>query len=78
MGDIMIFHLYRYRLKILLNNRSLMLWTCLLPLIIATVYYFIVYNATEDKSSLTDIPIAIVQIDETQEIGDYLSDIKKI
>lgn len=71
----MIIHLYLYRLKILLKNRSLIFWTCLFPLIIATVYFLIFYNASEDKE-LFNVPIAIQEVNETKSVGDYLSSIK--
>lgn len=71
----MIFHFYYYRLKILLKNRSLILWTCLLPLMIATMYYIIFYNVSEDKSMI-NIPIAVQKTEEGISVGDYLSSIK--
>lgn len=71
----MIFHFYYYRLKILLKNRSLILWTCLLPLMIATMYYIIFYNVSEDKSMI-NIPIAVQKTEEGIRVGDYLSSIK--
>jgi ABC-2 type transport system permease protein len=71
----MIFHFYFYRLKILLKNRSLILWTCLFPLMITTIYYFIFYNVSEDKSFI-NIPIAIQATKEAKSVGDYLSSVK--
>lgn len=71
----MIFRFYFYRLKILLKNRSLILWTCLFPLIITTVYYMIFYNISEDKS-LIRMPVAIQTTKETKSVGEYLSSIK--
>ncbi len=71
----MIFHFYMYRLKILLKNRSLILWICLFPLIIATVYFLIFFNVSEDKN-LTRVPVAIQKLDETKSVEEYLSSIK--
>lgn len=55
----MFWHLYKTRIKVLLKNKTILLWTLLFPFILGTLFYLAFSSITEKSEGLNNIPVAI-------------------
>lgn len=55
----MIFHKFKYTLKILFKNRTLLFWTFIFPIILATLFNM-AFSNIEKEETIKTIPIAII------------------
>jgi len=54
------FHLYKYRLKQLLKDRSVIFWTAMFPIILGTFFYVALYHASDSQdNSFKAVPVAV-------------------
>ena len=61
----MLFHNYKYALKILFKNKMLIFWTFAFPLILGTLFQM-AFSDIEKEEKLQTIPIAIVKLSSDQ------------
>lgn len=61
----MFFHNFKYTLKILFKNRSMIFWTFAFPIILGTLFYF-AFSNIESSEKLVITDIAIVENEEFQ------------
>lgn len=66
----MFFHNFKYSIKILLKNKSLIFWTFAFPIILGTLFNM-AFSDIEKNEKLDIIPIAAVGIDENKEAKYY-------
>ncbi|HHY09541.1 MAG TPA: ABC transporter permease [Firmicutes bacterium] len=65
----MFWHLFKYRLKSLLRNRSTLFWTMVFPLVLATLFHFAFGHLTSEAEKFQVIKTAVV--DDPQHKTDY-------
>lgn len=65
----MFLHNFKYTLKILLNNKALLFWTYIFPIILGTLFHF-AFSNFENNEKLDTIKIALVK-DSTQYQVEY-------
>ena len=53
-------HIFKNRFKILIRNKSMIFWTMIFPIILATLFYF-AFSDIENDSKLKTINIAVIQ-----------------
>ena len=61
--------IFLYQLKIILNNKTIIFWTLLFPVILGTLFYFAFGNLYSEESVLKTIDVAVV--DETENAEPY-------
>lgn len=52
-------HIFRYKIKSMLGDKSVMFWTVLFPLLLATMFHFS-FGSLESSPSMEIIPVAVV------------------
>ena len=55
----MFWHLYKYRLKVLFNEKVLLFWTGIFPIILGTFFYLAFSDITEKSENVTTINVSI-------------------
>lgn len=73
----MFIHQFKYSLKTLFRNKSLIFWTFAFPLILATFFYMAFSNITESEK-LDIIKIAIINDQEFRENQEFKAAFKKL
>lgn len=53
-------HIFKNRFKILIRNKSMIFWTMIFPIVLATLFYF-AFSDIENDSKLKAIDIAVIQ-----------------
>lgn len=53
-------HLFSYRFKCLLRNRTTVFWTLVFPLVLATLFHFAFGHLTSEAEAFRPIPVALV------------------
>lgn len=56
----MFWHIFKNRFKILIRNKSMIFWTMIFPIVLATLFYF-AFSDIENDSKLKAIDIAVIQ-----------------
>lgn len=55
----MFWHLYKYRLKVLFNEKMLFFWTGIFPIILGTLFYMVFSDITEKSENVSSINVVI-------------------
>ena len=71
-------HLYQYRIRKLMRSRSLVFWTGLFPIILGTLYYVSFGHTGNMEDEFSEIPVAIVLEEETEEAQNVVSILEEI
>ncbi len=70
----MFWHVYIYRLKVLIRNKSLLFWTLAFPIILGLMFVA-AFGQLDQGGSLETIPAAVVLDDQDPEAGDRLIEV---
>lgn len=55
----MFWHLYKYRVKVMLNNKYLFFWMGIFPIILGTLFYMTFSNITEQVEGFSTVNVAV-------------------
>lgn len=69
-------HLYIYRIKCLLKNKSLLLWSLFFPIILGTLFYAGFGNGTDLKEDFNSIPVAVVDESTNDQFSSIINSVK--
>ena len=55
----MFWHLFKYRLKVLLKEKQLLFWSGIFPIILGTFFYMAFSDITEKTENISEINVSI-------------------
>lgn len=76
----MFFHIFKNRLKILLRKKSVIFWTMIFPIILATLFHLAFSDIQNDEKKLKVIDVAVIkneQYDNNQTLKTVLESVSK-
>lgn len=62
----MFWHLYKYRLKVLITNKELLFWLGLFPIILGTLFQMTFSDIAEKTETISELKIAIVAEEDSE------------
>ncbi len=74
----MLFHLFKYRFKVLIRQRVLMFWSLLFPLLLGTLFFLAFGKASTKREVFSTIPVAVVTENVTSEDTALLETMKEL
>lgn len=72
----MFFHLYKYRIRVLLREKTVMFWSFLFPILLGTLFYFGFGSTMGLNDSYSAILVAVVQEGDTEQ-GSLMAEIMR-